>query len=140
MSSRLGPTERATLSPDEFRQHAEQCLRLACEAQEQELRKQFLDMANAWTLAAARADAGAPSAAKTETSIIPFLRGQGFAPEVIDNMGLALERVCDMMGLMTKRDPATELLARKIIEHAQSGIRDAGALVEAMKKDFDVKP
>ncbi len=51
-------------SPDEFRQYAEECLRWAREAQDDDLRKQFLDLANAWTLAAAGADGGAPIAPK----------------------------------------------------------------------------
>jgi hypothetical protein len=52
-------------------------------------------------------------------------------------MSIAFDRVCDMMGLTTKRDPATELVARKVIEYAQRGIRDAVMLVEAVKKDFE---
>jgi hypothetical protein len=70
-------------------------------------------------------------------SIIPFLRDQGFDPEIIDNMSIAFQRVCDVKGLTTKRDPATELVARKIIEYAQRGIRDAAMLAEAVKKDFE---
>ncbi len=70
-------------------------------------------------------------------SIVPFLRDRGFDPEVVDSMSIAFDRVCDMMGLTTKRDPATELVARKVIEYAQRGIRDAVMLVEAVKKDFE---
>ncbi len=51
-------------SPDEFRQYAEECLRWAREAQDEDLRKQFLELANAWTLAATGADGGAPIAPK----------------------------------------------------------------------------
>jgi len=70
-------------------------------------------------------------------SIVPFLRDQGFGPEVIDAMSAAFKRVCDVMGLTTKRDPATELVARRIIEYAQRGIHDAVTLAEMVKKDFD---
>ncbi len=70
-------------------------------------------------------------------SIVPFLRDRGFDPEIVDSMSIAFDRVCDMMGLTTKRDPATELVARKVIEYAQRGIRDAVMLVEAVKKDFE---
>lgn len=70
-------------------------------------------------------------------SIVPFLRDRGFDPEVVDSMSIAFDRVCDTMGLTTKRDPATELVARKVIEYAQRGIRDAVMLVEAVKKDFE---
>jgi len=140
MRSRLRPTDRAIVSPDELRRHAEECLRWACEAQEDGSRKQFLEMANAWTSAAADANGGSPVAAKAGTPVIPFLRDQEFAPEVIDSMSVALERVYGMIGLAARRDPAAELLARKIIEYAQSGIQHADALIEAMQKDFDVKP
>jgi hypothetical protein len=70
-------------------------------------------------------------------SIVPFLRSQGFDPEIVDSMSIAFERICDIKGLTTKRDPATELVARKIIEYAQRGIRDAALLVEAVKKEFE---
>jgi hypothetical protein len=53
-------------SPDEFRQYAQECLRWAREAQDEDLRKQLLDMANAWTLAAAQLDGSAPIAPKIE--------------------------------------------------------------------------
>ncbi len=53
-------------SPDEFRQYAEECMRWAREAQDDELREQLLNMANAWTLAAAQLDGSAPIAPKIE--------------------------------------------------------------------------
>ncbi len=70
-------------------------------------------------------------------SIVPFLRGQAFDPEIVDTMSIAFTRLCDMLGLITKRDPATELVARKVIEYTQRGIRDAAGLADAVKKDFD---
>jgi len=69
--------------------------------------------------------------------ITPFLTDRGFDPEIVDNMSIAFDRVCDMMGLTTKRDPATELVAHKVIEYAQRGIRDAAMLIEAVKEDFE---
>ena len=53
-------------------------------------------------------------------------------------MSVAFDRVCGMMGLTTKRDPATELVARKVIEYAQRGIRDTAILIEAVKEDFEL--
>ena len=47
-------------------------------------------------------------------------------------MSLAFEGVCDQLGLVkTADDPATRLVAEKIIELAQGGIHDA-ALLQAM--------
>lgn len=53
-------------SPNEFRHYAEECLRWAREADDADLQKQFLEMANAWALAAAQVDGGAPIAPKIE--------------------------------------------------------------------------
>jgi hypothetical protein len=53
-------------SPDEFRQYAEECLRWARETDDDDLREQFLEMANAWTLAAAQLDGSAPIAPRLE--------------------------------------------------------------------------
>ena len=56
--------------------------------------------------------------------IRPFLSGQAFEPEAIRIMSLALEDVCDALGLRMTDDPATRLVAEKIIELAQRGVRE----------------
>ena len=56
--------------------------------------------------------------------IRPFLAGQAFEPEAINAMSLALERACSALSLSLVDDPATRLVAEKIIEFAQGGIRD----------------
>jgi hypothetical protein len=61
-------------------------------------------------------------------SIRPFLAGQAFEPDVIREMSLALETVCAKMALKLTDDPPTRLVASKIIELAQRGVRDATAL------------
>jgi len=58
--------------------------------------------------------------------IRPFLSGQAFEPEAIRIMSLALEDVCDALGLRMTDDPATRLVAEKIIELAQRGVREIG--------------
>jgi hypothetical protein len=62
--------------------------------------------------------------------IRPFLAGQAFEPEVIGEMSLALETVCVKLELRLTDDPATRLVASKIIELAQRGVRDAPTLSE----------
>jgi hypothetical protein len=54
--------------------------------------------------------------------IRPFLAGQAFEPETIREMSLALERVCETLGLRLVDDAATRLVAQKIIELRQRGI------------------
>jgi hypothetical protein len=51
-------------------------------------------------------------------------------------MSIALETVCEKLGLDLTDDPATRLVASKIIELAQRGVRDARTLSEMALKDF----
>jgi hypothetical protein len=60
--------------------------------------------------------------------IRPFLAGQPSEPELIRQMSLALESVCAKLELKLTDDPATRLVASKIIELAQRGVRDAETL------------
>lgn len=62
--------------------------------------------------------------------IRPFLAGQAFQPEVIREMSLALETICGKFGMRLTDDPATRVVATKIIELAQRGVRDAPTLTE----------
>ncbi len=59
----------------------------------------------------------------TIVPVRPFLAGQPFEPEAIREMSLTLENVCEMLGLRLIDDPATRLVAEKIIELRQRGIR-----------------
>lgn len=69
--------------------------------------------------------------------IRPFLAGQAFQPEIIRQMSLALESVCGKLKLNLTDDFATRLVARKIIELAQRGVRDATTLSTMTLKEFD---
>jgi hypothetical protein len=50
--------------------------------------------------------------------IRPFLAGKPFEPEIIREMSLALETICAKLELKLTDDPATRLVASKIIELA----------------------
>jgi hypothetical protein len=65
-----------------------------------------------------------------------FLAGQPFDPEIIQTMSVALEDVCQALGLHVVDDPATRLVAQKIIELAQRGLRDAAMLSAATLREF----
>jgi len=69
-------------------------------------------------------------------SIRGFLSGQAFEPEVIRQMSLALETVCGKFGMKLTEDPATRVVALKIIELAQRGLRDAPTLSEMALKEL----
>ena len=65
--------------------------------------------------------------------IRPFLAAQAFEPETIREMSLALESVCKALGLRLIDDPATRLVAEKIIELRQRGVREDALRVMTLK-------
>jgi hypothetical protein len=60
--------------------------------------------------------------------IRPFLAGRAFQPETITDMSAALERTCATLGLKMMDDPATRLIAQKIIELTERGVTGVSAL------------
>lgn len=68
--------------------------------------------------------------------ICPFLAREAFEPELIRQMSLALESVCDTLELNLTDDAATRLVASKVIELAQRGVRDAPTLSAMTLKEF----
>ena len=68
--------------------------------------------------------------------ITPYLVGQAFEPELIREMSLALQSVCDTLKLRLTDDPNTRLVASKIIELAQRGVREAATLSTRTLKEF----
>jgi len=71
--------------------------------------------------------------------ITPFLRGQAFDPELVEAMGVAFLDTCSVLGLADRADPITKLVAEKIIELAERGLRNPTAMrvmaVEELKSD-----
>jgi hypothetical protein len=68
--------------------------------------------------------------------IRPFLSGQAFSPETIRDMSLVFANVCEAMGLKTTADPATTLVAQKVIELAERGVRDVVTLYTMTLREF----
>jgi hypothetical protein len=68
--------------------------------------------------------------------IRPFLSGHAFDPETIREMSLALESVCNTLGLKTIDDAATRLVAEKIIELSQHGVHGVATLHAMTVKEF----
>ncbi|HJY89291.1 MAG TPA: hypothetical protein VJ255_03395 [Candidatus Acidoferrum sp.] len=52
-----------------------------------------------------------------------FLAGQALGPETIREMSLALESIRETLGMRLIDDPATRLVAQKIIQLRQRGLR-----------------
>jgi hypothetical protein len=61
----------------------------------------------------------------------PFLSGEPFLPETLQNMSTAFEAACENLGLVVKHDPATELVAKFLVELAQTGVHDYEPLLAA---------
>jgi hypothetical protein len=58
-----------------------------------------------------------------------FLAGRIFDAQAINEMSLAFDDACDELGLVNSaHDPATSLVAEKIIEVAQRGVHDPDQL------------
>jgi hypothetical protein len=68
--------------------------------------------------------------------ITPYLSGEPFQPETLRNMSEAFETVCDKLGLIIKHVPATELVAKFIVELAQTGVQDVESLLAAALERF----
>jgi hypothetical protein len=68
--------------------------------------------------------------------IRPFLSGRAFEPDAIDRMSEALKGVCGSLSLKLVDGPETRLVAPKIIELAQRGVRDAATLQAMTLSEF----
>ncbi|HLH90294.1 MAG TPA: hypothetical protein VKX28_17730 [Xanthobacteraceae bacterium] len=62
-----------------------------------------------------------------------------FDPEVAKAMGLAFEKACHSLGLALTSDPATEAVAKVIIELADAGERDSELLYQRTVAHFGKK-
>jgi hypothetical protein len=70
--------------------------------------------------------------------IRPFLSGQAFDPETIKMMSAVLEQIRAEIGvtLGNGKNPSGEIIAGKIIEYAQRGVRTQTALYLATMTDL----
>jgi hypothetical protein len=62
--------------------------------------------------------------------IAPYLKGGVFDPKQIEDMSAAFLAVCRSLQLADRDDPLTEIVARKVIEVAGTGVRDREHLRE----------
>jgi hypothetical protein len=72
--------------------------------------------------------------------ITPFLRTQAFDPETIEVMGKAFVITRETLGLSDTDDAMTRLVAEKVIELAQRGLKNPVALHLAAIKEFKSNP
>lgn len=61
-------------------------------------------------------------------AIYRLLQNRAFGPEEIDLMASAFEQALVVLALKSRDDPATELIAKKIIKVAETGERNAARI------------
>ena len=69
--------------------------------------------------------------------ITPFLRDQAFDSETVEIMAKAFVTTCEALGLTDRTDAMTKLVAQKIIELAQRGLKNPLALHVAAMQEFE---
>jgi hypothetical protein len=68
--------------------------------------------------------------------IRPYLRGQAFDPEVLEAMDFAFVTICEALALSDRVDGMNQRVADKIVQLAESGIRNPTALRLAAMREF----
>jgi hypothetical protein len=71
-----------------------------------------------------------------EMTIYRILQNSPFGPEEIARLVAAYEETLKTLGLKDRCDPITQLVARKIIEIGQTGVRDPLQLARLAIKDL----
>ena len=72
-------------------------------------------------------------------AVYRLLQNSPLCPEEIAVLTDAYERTLRRLSLVDRKDPLTELIARKIIELAQRGVREAKQLSELAIKELGVE-
>ncbi|HEY0848296.1 MAG TPA: hypothetical protein VGD96_00170 [Bradyrhizobium sp.] len=73
-------------------------------------------------------------------AIYRILQNVPLTPEDVSRLVTAYEATLKALDLTDRNDPITELIARKIIELAQTGIRDAQQLASMAIRDLGPAP
>jgi hypothetical protein len=71
-------------------------------------------------------------------AIYRLLQNLSMGPEEISRLETAYEQTLLALRLKDRNDPITEMIARKIFEIAQTGIKDPGQISELAMKDLGV--
>ena len=71
-------------------------------------------------------------------AICRLLEGSPLEPEMIRSLEAAYEKTLRIIGLVDRYDPITEMIARKIIEIAQTGVHDPAELSAIAIKEIGI--
>lgn len=73
--------------------------------------------------------------------ITPFPQERhAFEPDDVKAMSEAFTDVCDALGLKERDDPATRIIARRIIDHAERGVRSRSSLRHLVLEEYPRRP
>jgi len=70
--------------------------------------------------------------------IRPYLSGQSFDQKDIEELSTVFVAVCIRLGLADRSDPATQMVAAKVIELRQRGVRNPETLRRMTLQEFNV--
>jgi hypothetical protein len=73
-------------------------------------------------------------------AIYRLLQNSAFGPDEIRCMTTAYEDALRILGLADRTDPVTEIIAKRIIEIAQTGVRDPLHIRAQAIADLEVAP
>jgi hypothetical protein len=71
-------------------------------------------------------------------AIYRLLRGSPLEPELIRSLEAAYEKTLRDIGLVDRDDPITEMVGRKLIEIAQTGVQDPAQLSALAIKEIGI--
>jgi len=71
-------------------------------------------------------------------AIYRLLQNSAFGPEDIERLATAYEDALRALKLVDRDDPITEIVAKRIIEAAQTGLRDPDSLCATAIKGLNV--
>ena len=71
--------------------------------------------------------------------ITRFLLNDEFDPDTLEAMASAFTKICRSLGLSDRADPWTELVACRIFECVQRGMRNENALYLSVIQEFQEK-
>jgi hypothetical protein len=69
-------------------------------------------------------------------AIYPMLKTVAFSPEDVERLATAYEDALKALRIVNRADPITVVIAKRIIEAAQTGIRDSKELCALGIKDL----
>jgi hypothetical protein len=72
--------------------------------------------------------------------IYRLLEREAFEPELVAMMGHVFEDVLHTLGLVDREDPLTKMIARTVIELAQTGVRSPARLKELTLEALEGSP